>query len=168
MKSFSETQGFDQWWFRALMLVVLVVIIVGLVNTFPTFKDNMTAMISSLGFSLIGVLIIMLVLFYLKLETRIDEQGIQYGFWPFQLNLKLIPWRDISQCYVRKYSPITEYGGWGYRSKLFSQNPRAMNVKGNIGIQIVLKDGKKLLIGTQQKDTVEKVLKTYSHKIEHS
>ena len=50
--------------------------------------------------------------------------------------------------YVRKYSPIAEFGGWGYRIS-FNGGP-AYNIAGNMGLQIVFVSGKKLLIGTQQ------------------
>ncbi len=40
-----------------------------------------------------------------------------------------------------------------------------MTVRGNIGIQIVFKSGKQLLVGTQRKEDAEKVLETYTHKI---
>ena len=41
-----------------------------------------------------------------------------------------------------------------------------MNVKGDIGIQIHFKNGKKLLIGTQKKEEVLLTLKNYKNKIE--
>jgi hypothetical protein len=65
---------------------------------------------------------------------------------------------------VRKYNPLTEYGGWGYRTG-FGKKSGAMNVKGNIGIQIELSNGKKLLLGTQKKTEANKVLETYKHKM---
>ena len=102
--------------------------------------------------------------FWLKLETKIDEQGIHYGFWPFNLKPKHILWREIKSCYVRKYNPLTEYGGWGYRSG-FGKKSGAMNVKGTIGIQIELSNNKKLLIGTQKEREAKSVLETYKYKI---
>lgn len=51
-----------------------------------------------------------LVVFVLRLTTRIDENGIHYKFFPFHPSEKSISWYDISKCYVRKYRPIQEYG----------------------------------------------------------
>ena len=54
-------------------------------------------------------------LLYLRLETRIDEKGIFTYFRPFGFTKKFFSWDEIRECYVRQYSPISEYGGWGYR-----------------------------------------------------
>jgi len=48
---------------------------------------------------------------------------------------------------VRKYKPLLEYGGYGIRG--FGNN-RALNISGNTGLQLVFKDGRKLLIGTKK------------------
>lgn len=63
---------------------------------------------------------------------------------------------------MRTYSPIKEYGGWGYRITL--KNGKAFNVTGNKGIQLVLKSGKKLLIGTQQESEASLVINRYLKK----
>lgn len=101
-----------------------------------------------------------LILFYLfRLQTEIDESGIQYQFLPFHSSAKKIAWSDIENCYVRTYKPILEYGGWGFKTSL--GHGKAFNVKGNKGIQIELKSGKKLLIGTQKPDLAKKVIALY-------
>jgi hypothetical protein len=48
---------------------------------------------------------------------------------------------------VRKYKPLLEYGGYGIRG--FGNN-RALNIAGKTGLQLIFKDGRKLLIGTQK------------------
>ena len=58
---------------------------------------------------------------------------------------------------MRTYKPIVEYGGWGLRSGVFGSG-QAFNVYGNIGLQLELKNRKKLLIGTQKKYEIEKAL----------
>jgi hypothetical protein len=91
----------------------------------------------------------------LHLDTWISDDGIRYRFFPFHLKRHLIPWSDIRQAYVRTYKPIAEYGGWGIRG-LFGDG--AYNVKGNIGLQLELKNGKKLLLGTQYGEKIEELL----------
>ena len=68
----------------------------------------------------------------------------------------------MEQCYVRKYSPLREYGGWGVRGS-FGKN-KAYNVKGNQGIQIELKKGGKVLVGTQRKTEAQQVIDRYFKK----
>ena len=103
-----------------------------------------------------------LILFYsMKMVTTIDEIGIHYQFFPFHITKKTIRWGDMVKCYVRKYNPISEYGGWGLRGS-FGTN-KAYNVKGNMGIPTVLQTTEKVLIGTQKakeaKDTINYYLK---------
>ncbi|APZ48188.1 hypothetical protein BW723_16255 [Polaribacter reichenbachii] len=89
-----------------------------------------------------------------------------YQFFPFHLKLKLIAWQDISKAYVRNYSPISDYGGWGLKGGWSSAKGKAINVSGDVGIQLELKTGKKLLIGTNKESEAKRVLATYSSKIE--
>jgi len=167
MKVFVEQQRFNQWWFRLLAVGVIVMV------AWPIFSfSSETSGVNTdfwivLLISIFTIILFVWMLFFLKLETKIDEQGIYYGFWPFNLKLKHIPWSDIKSVVVRKYNPVTEYGGWGYRMG-FGAKSGAINVKGNIGIQIVLRDNKKLLLGTQKENDARNVLQTYSHKIASS
>lgn len=110
-------------------------------------------------------------IFALKLITRIDEKGITYQFSPIHFKTKIIPWRNISKCYIREYSPILEYGGWGFRgffrSKLLrmGEKGKAYNVRGRYGIQLELIDSGKILIGTQKTEQAKEVVKNYSFKV---
>ena len=55
----------------------------------------------------------------------------------------------MSQYQTRQYKPIREYGGWGIR---YGRGGKAYNVSGNKAVQLVLKNGKRLLIGSQRPD----------------
>ncbi|MFC7356950.1 hypothetical protein ACFQO1_04580 [Jejudonia soesokkakensis] len=167
MKVFIEIQRFDQWWFRLIMGAVLLVTVIPIILSYETLAKDPTSLWLAIGTSIFTLLLFILLSFWLKLETKIDEQGIYYGFWPFHLKLKQVPWREIEKCYVRKYNPLTEYGGWGYRTG-FGKKSGAMNVKGNIGIQIELSNHKKLLLGTQKEAEAKQVLETYKHKMKTS
>ena len=90
----------------------------------------------------------------LRLDTRLDTRGISYQMRP--LRQARLDWAQIRSAQVRQYSPIGEYGGWGFRG-LYSQN-RALNVAGNHGLQLELADGRRLLLGTQRPDELRQVL----------
>jgi hypothetical protein len=51
-----------------------------------------------------------------------------------------------------------EYGGWGYRVG-GKKSGIAFNVSGNMGVQIELKNGKKILLGTRKPKEAEEALK---------
>ena len=66
----------------------------------------------------------------------------------------------IATSYVRQYSPLLEYGGWGMRIGLFGKG-KAWNISGDKGLQLEFTNQKKLLIGTNQPEelaaTLEKI-----------
>lgn len=103
------------------------------------------------------MLVISMLFFFLRLETKISEEGILVRFYPIQLKFRQYKWEDIDQIYLREYSPITEYGGWGIRYS-FTGNGKALNVSGRNGLQLVFKDGRKLLIGTNKSEDLMQVL----------
>jgi hypothetical protein len=95
-------------------------------------------------------------LFYIAtLYTQVSAQGIVLRYPPF-FKSKEIDWQDLAEAKVREYSPLKEFGGWGVRG-MSSQN-RAYNIAGNYGLQLVFKDGKRLLIGTQQPQKLTEVM----------
>ncbi len=135
---YHEQQAFDQIWLWAILGIELLVILIPLVLTGQPWWTFV------LG---VGVMVMtMALLGSMKLTTSIDSTGVQYKMSVFHWKTHTIPWEDIDQIYVRKYAPISEYGGWGIR---YGRGGRALNVRGNYGIQIVKKDGKRLLLGTQ-------------------
>ena len=64
---------------------------------------------------------------------------------------------ELTKSFVRQYSPLTEYGGWGLRLGLFGKGT-AYNVSGNKGLQLEFTDKKKLLIGTNKPDELSETL----------
>lgn len=102
----------------------------------------------------------------LKLLTQIDETSISIRFAPLQRKPRVITKEEISRYEIRKYRPIIEYGGWGLRTRrdsIISYRRRhfgiAYNVKGNMGLQLYLTNGKKILIGTQNPTGIERAMK---------
>ena len=80
-----------------------------------------------------------------------------FQFKPFHLKEKHIKPDDINSFEVRKYKPIAEYGGWGIRAG-GRKAGRAYNVSGNMGLQLYLKNNKKILIGTQKPGEIRKAM----------
>ena len=154
---------------KPLVIIVLTIVFIGfcisIINKWESIshsnlEDNIV-MISSL----IVLLFVALIFFNLKLKTRIDEKGVNFQFYPVHFSYRKISWHEISTCYVRKYNAIFEYGGWGFRLGITKKIGRAYSVQGNIGLQLELKNGKKILIGTQKKEDIQRVIDNYSTKI---
>ena len=161
MKVFIEHQRFTQLWIIVL-IIFSTIVPVGIILTEAKSMES-----SELVIALSVVILAPAIIFLFKLKTRIDEKGIHYRFIPFHLKTQLIPWSDIDKIYVRNYNPISEYGGWGIKggSLWNKKKGTAVNVKGDVGIQLELKNNKKLLIGTQLRNQVENTIETYKHKI---
>lgn len=148
---FYEKQRFRQWWLWLIIIIVIGFIIYNYIENRQYF--SMEEIIGSFAVSIL----IFILFFIIKLETKIDELGIRVRLFPFHLQFKYFPWKTIQKAYIREYSPIGEYGGWGLRMGLFGKG-KAYNISGNFGLQIVFKDGKKLLIGTQKAVEMKKFL----------
>jgi len=158
---FEEEQRFDQWWLWLLLIAVFGIMTFSFVINFENTREFILAISISYLFLLVAILFI----WRLKLKSRVDEIGIHINYWPFYLKTKLFAWNEIQKVEVIKYSPIADYGGWGYRINLMGKG-KALNVKGNIGLKIYFKNGKKLLIGTQKREELNAILAQYQDKLQ--
>jgi hypothetical protein len=152
MRIFEEKQRFNPWWLYAVYALVLCLLIGGAYKNSNGFRnfDNPVIFILLLA----GIFLVVFILL-LQMETRIDPEGIKVKFPSLPFSEKNFQWIDIKECYVRKYSPLAEYDGWGIRGLLSNNN----------GIQIVTNDNFRFFIGTQKAEAVKAVLENYEHKI---
>ena len=160
MRVFQEKQQFRQWWLIAILSITIGGIILNIYNKTEGFRNIGSNKLKVI--TLIITIIIIASIFILELRTKIDSKGISANFDPFPFFKRHYNWSEIDKIYVRKYSALTEYGGWGVRG--FGE-AKAYNVSGNYGIQIVTKENKQFLIGTQKPQDAERVLKRYTEKI---
>jgi hypothetical protein len=154
---FYEKQRFHQWWLYLILIGMNGFFIYLFVQQVIFDKAFGAQRISNLSLSISALVSILITIFLanFKLEIKIKADGIYIRFFPFQLSYKHYSWVNISKLYVRKYSPLGEYGGWGYR---YGSGGKAFTISGNQGLQIELVNHKKLLIGTQKAEEIESVL----------
>ncbi|MDR1544354.1 MAG: hypothetical protein LBS50_08130 [Prevotellaceae bacterium] len=116
-----------------------------------------------------------LLFIFQNLKTIINKDGIFVNY--FSIIVKkgdFFAWENIEKAYLRKYSPLGEYGGWGVRVKLFSLkmfkifgfkksflNETAYVINGKTGLQLELKNGKRILISTQKPVEIQEVINLY-------
>lgn len=155
---FIEKQRFSQWWLWLLLFLVVSNLVREFLN--GTVEEKQALFFSALTLTLTSVLFGIM-----KLETSIDTNGITVRFFPFHLKKKHFNWDQLESCSIRTYKPVIEYGGWGIR-KTFSGKGTAYNVKGKVGLQLVFKNGDRLLIGTQKAEELNEVLKTLDRHVE--
>jgi len=94
------------------------------------------------------------VYFSLKLDVWIDQDGIHYRFYPLIFKEKMISKEEIQRFEIRKYSAILDYGGRGIRRGFGRKWGKGYIVGGNIGLQLYLTNGKKVLFGTQRSQAI--------------
>ena len=93
-------------------------------------------------------------LFYkMKLVVEIRSDGVYFRYPPMINAFRRIGNDEIQRFEVREYKPIREFGGWGIKTGT-SNYGKAYNTKGNIGLQLYLKDGTKVLFGTQRRAAI--------------
>jgi hypothetical protein len=165
MRVFKEEQRFTQSWLIVLIAISMLVPIFIIMKEF--LKEDSTMSMNKFIFTIILMPLCIVPIFFFKLKTRIDEKGIHFQFFPFHFSPKTIAWSELKSANTRKYYAITEYGGWGLKTSFLSRKKKgiAYSVSGDLGLQLELKKGKKVLIGTQFLNDVNSVLKTYEDKI---
>lgn len=158
---YSETQRFDQWWLWLFVLLPLLGIFVWafvqqilLGKPFGDNPGNNAELILS------GVLPIGILLLFrgMRLDTKLSEEGVEVRFFPF-VKKRTYAWQDIEKAYLRSYNSLMEFGGWGIR---FAHSGTAYNVAGKYGLQLELRNGKRLLIGTQDPERLRRALANHS------
>lgn len=148
---YREKQKFNQWW---LWLLLLFSVGISAVAGWSDYVDNGSW--AGLVAGLVVVLCALIPIALVEMRTEINKDGIEVGFWPF--GKRRIFRSEIAEARVRQYSPLREYGGWGLR---MGSQGRAYNVSGNMGLQLRLQDGKRILIGTQQAEELETFISAY-------
>lgn len=154
---YIESQKFSKWLMLLLLPATLPLIVIGVIDIYQSndvFSVN--NLIWLIPFFLV-MIAIPLLFRVLRLDTTIDETGVTYKFYPF-ISSKHVPWADIEYAYVRKYNPLSEYGGWGLRTGWSKKVGSAYNTKGDIGLQLVYKSGKRFLLGTQNEEQLKKYM----------
>lgn len=136
---FTETQAFGAWVY-AILLVLMV----------PGLGGLVYAAFCALGLGLLFNL--------LCLRTRVTDQeaivtfGILVPFYQRRIALT-----EIASVESVTYSPLPEYGGWGIRGW---GKDTALNARGNRGVRLILRDGRRILIGSQRPDELAAALHT--------
>lgn len=143
---FTEKQQFPDW-LRYGVLIFIVIL------TYVLTKADTVN--QPLFLILLACLLLPALIFFWTLETEVDSKNIYIRIKPF-MNKK-IPFDEIQSWTVRTYKPIREYGGWGIR---WGPKGTAYNIKGDQGLQLVLINGKRILVGTQRQQELARVMRS--------
>jgi hypothetical protein len=175
---YSEQQKFSQplfWMVLILMLSAPGILIWGIIQQVALGKpwgndptDNTSLIITFIAVT-VTVIIPIIILRLVRLETNITSSEISVKYFPFHRSFRIFKWEDISNVSVNKINPL-KYGGWGIRSgrglKIgLNINPTNFlgkrtiyNLSGRYVLQLEFKNGKIVMIGTQNEKELEAVI----------
>lgn len=150
---FKETQRFTQWWLWLLLFGVLTVVLWPLLGQEAIDPTELRG----IGIGLVTVLLAMVLLYSMKLETRIGNGRLQYRFTPFFWRWRTYDWGDIQSMELKTFDSLKDYGGWGIRTNF---EHWLYNVRGNRGLLIRTKD-KTFKLGTQKPQEAARIIQEF-------
>jgi hypothetical protein len=87
-------------------------------------------------------------LLYMRTEVNDTEVTVSFG-WVLPLYQRHFRLEEIVSAESVSYSPLGEFGGWGIRG--WGKNV-ALNARGDRGVRLTLRDGSRVLVGSQRPD----------------
>jgi hypothetical protein len=146
---FAERQWLlRHWWPLLLLPTLLVPLVLWLAPKHGTPPPWWVFPLAGLALGLVAGLV---------LEVRLDAAGAHYRLLPLQWRWRHVAWPEVARAYLRRYDPLSEYGGWGIKGT--AQN-RAYNIANDEGLQLELRDGRRVLLGTQRPAELARALAT--------
>jgi len=156
--TFREEQDFHRvWWIMLLVLGVTALMWWGFVqqivlgepwgsNPGPDWFMWLFWLLFGIGFPAF--------FWWMNMVVEVWTDHVQIHYRPFAK--RSIPFADIERIQARTYSPVKEYGGWGMKG--WSSKKMAYNVSGNQGVELFLKDGRTVMIGSQKPQELAEAL----------
>ena len=162
--TFREEQRFTQRWLWIVLIIMTLVLVgvfaYGFIAQLVFNKPWGERPVSDNALIFIGGAIIifsvgMLYIFYtLRLITEVRPEGLYIRFYP--LRSKILPYSAIRYCQARTYKPLSEFGGWGLK---YGRSGWAYTILGDQGVQLIMDNDKRILIGSQNADALEQAIK---------
>jgi hypothetical protein len=152
---FKEEQYFSRniLWVTVLFLPVLMLVVLfyqlysgELVGDYPMSNTSITIL------SIIYFIPAVLAFFFVKLSCIVEDEKIMYGWNIPDKVMNEIHFSEISSYKIIQY----DFVGYGYR--ISQQYGTVYNVSGSWGLQVVKKNGEKILIGTHRPEEIKAVL----------
>jgi hypothetical protein len=140
-----------------LVFVIGIIIQIGFNIPFGDDHISDTTLILSGMFSIIIASLIIILFKFSNMTIEVRRNGFFYKYFPFHLSVKSILPQDIKSFYIRKFSALGEFGGWGIRYG-FGKRGKGYVVSGNMGVQFIMQNDKKVLFSTVNPDKMQSAL----------
>ncbi|MDI1321719.1 MAG: hypothetical protein PSV36_03155 [Algoriphagus sp.] len=141
---YKESQTYrGTWVFYLILLVELPTLILLAVLFFTSEEKKETGIALVFVFGVMSLVLALIL--NIKLETRIDHQGIQFRYLPFIRKWRLLSKASIISAEVISFNPLLDFGGWGMKG---NRTTKLFNITGNQGLLVESGASKKILLGT--------------------
>ncbi|WP_340113902.1 hypothetical protein [Maribellus mangrovi] len=156
---FTEEQRSRKWWLWIFFTAAILSVLIPMGIETKQGESFGVEPLNDIEPSLPGILFtvvmigVMVIFMISRLKTKITTKAVWVSFWPIMRKWKKISAEEIGSYEIRTFRPKREYGGHGIKRRRRAGS--AYTIAGNLGLQLHLKDDKKILIGTQKKQAIE-------------
>lgn len=152
---FEEVQQFTRASVRDFIKILMGIVFIALVVSLVLEKGRMTDY-SRLLIIFLPLLLVANFILGSKLIMHIRSDGIYVRFPPWQRKFAKYDWENIAEIFAKDYKPMQEFMGWGIR---YAPGKIGFIVAGNSCIEIVFKNGNRVIVTTHSKDEVNEILR---------
>jgi hypothetical protein len=152
MSVFKEVQKITQWWVWAILSAIAGIWGWGLIYQLVLGHHFGNKPLSNTGLLVSAIIPFGMIIFFclLELKTEITPNGLDVTYFPlWHIHLK---WEEIQRAEIINYAFV------GYGIRFSTDYGTVYNAKGDIGLLLQKKDGKKILIGTQLPEQLASIL----------
>ncbi|NNE39410.1 MAG: hypothetical protein HKN14_00665 [Marinicaulis sp.] len=150
MPSFEEHQRLSPVLIGLIYFILLGILAASLISTPPKTEQETMVIVYGMAPAFI---IITFIFATMRQMTRVSGEGVHIKSVYF-IN-RVIPFSDIESAEQVTYRPLRDYGGWGFR---VSGKGKAYNMRGDRGVKLTLKDGGRVLVGSQREQELAQAI----------
>ncbi|MCB0620985.1 MAG: hypothetical protein KDC32_24585 [Saprospiraceae bacterium] len=156
----AEVRYREQQKFRRVEVLALLGLFIGLavVRLIQKLSDPTGELLTTVliyGGILILLVAAFLYLVKMRLSLNINEKSITYRYGPFQRRKYKIRWKQVENCKLVQTPAAAEASGWGVH---FSSQERVYSLSGRTGLELELKNGDRVFLGSQRPSELRRVL----------
>jgi hypothetical protein len=146
---YHEEQRFRQWWVWVLVFAPAALawwpFMQQIIGGKPVGQNPAPDWVVWVLWLLIG-LALPLLFGRIRLTVEVTAEQVLIRYRPF--SHREVALADIQEVQARQYNAVKEYGGWGVKG--WSKDKMAYNVSGDWGAELTLKDGRRIMLGSQR------------------
>jgi hypothetical protein len=145
--TFKETQSFRQLQLWIPMIVLFAFVVSLQVYFIFRSKDAAPrAQVAALFLSAVFMLAVYVFVFISRLDVHVSPEGLSARFFPLEYHYRETRAEDMDSLRIIAVKPM-KFGGWGLRLGSYG---KAYIVSGKDAVEIKLKNGKSLIVGTRE------------------